>query len=151
MHLGLHVLSKETDSRSILIDCPACGKQRMPARARDLRQTILLFYVVPIFYHRPTLVDCACGASLVSRLKAKDLVQAGPDLSNRYLSLRIPPVLKTLVVGGLITWILPIIGTVWLGIAYGWSRRYSGWIRSLAFLLFLLSLLSTGALIVTRP
>jgi hypothetical protein len=107
---------------------------------------LLLFYVVPIFYHRPTLVDCSCGASLLSQLRARGLEMLAAEDSARYLSIRISPILKSLVLGGLIAWLLPVIGTVWMGIAYWWARKYSGWIRSMALTLFLLSLLPTGIL-----
>jgi hypothetical protein len=111
---------------------------------------LLLFWVVPIFYHAPTLVDCPCGASLVSRLRARDLAGLDAESASRYIYVRISPVLKTLVLGGVIAWILPVIGTVWLGIAYWWSRRYSGWIRTMALLLLVLSLVSTTGLILAQ-
>jgi hypothetical protein len=108
---------------------------------------LLLFYVIPVFYHTPTLVECSCGTSLVSRLRAKDLAGVGAEFAAHYLSVRISPILKTLVLGGIVAWLIPVIGTVWMGIAYWWSRRYSGWIRNLALVLFLLSLLPTGVLV----
>ena len=147
MHFGFHVVSKEIDARVLPIDCPACGKHSVSGRARDLRQMLLLFYVVPIFYHRPTLVDCSCGVSLLSRLRARDLEMFAAEDTARYLSVRISPILKTLVLGGLIAWLLPVIGTIWMGLTYWWARRYSGWIRSMALALFLLSLLPTGILV----
>ena len=146
MHLGFRMASKETDVQSVRIDCPVCGKSSAKAVARDLRQMLFLFYVVPVFYHSPTLVECPCGASLISKLKANHLLGIDTAFASRYLNVRVSPVLKTLVFGGLVAWLLPAIGTVWLGIAYWWSRQYSGWIRSLALTLFLLSLLPTLAL-----
>lgn len=67
--------------------------------------------------------------------------------SVRYLSIWMSPVLKSLVLGGLIAWFLPVIGTVWTGVAYWWARKYSGWIRSMALGLFLLSLFPTGIVV----
>lgn len=136
--------TKETDASSVGIDCPQCGKHFPDARARDLRQMLFLFYVVPVFYQAPTLVECPCGASLVSQLRARDLAGLDANSAMRYLSVRIPPVLMTLVLGGIVVCLVPVIGTVWLGVAYWWSRRYSGWIRGLALVLFILSLLPTG-------
>lgn len=150
MHIGFRIRSKETDASSVGIDCPQCGKHYPNARARDLRQILLLFYVIPVFYHKPTLVECPCGASLVSQLRARDLAGLDANSSMRYLSVRIPPVLMTLVLGGVVVWLLPVIGTVWLGLAYWWSRRYSGWLRGLALALFILSLLPTGMVLFGR-
>jgi len=138
--------SVETDAQVVRIDCPVCGQPGRAAVARDLRQKLFVLFVIPFFAHSPTLVTCSCGAELGSRLKARDLKGVDPTFVARYLSTRVSPVLLTLVIGGLVAWMLPAIGTVWLGIAYAWSRRYSGWIRSLALVLLLLSLLPTAAL-----
>lgn len=146
IHLGLHISSKEIDRQSVRIDCPVCGQHTVAAEARDLRQRVFIFFVIPVFFHSPTIVDCACGACLISRLKARDLAGIDAGFATRYLSVRVSPVLKTLVLGGLIAWLLPLIGMVWMGVAYAWSRRYSGWIRSLALVLLLLSLLPTCVL-----
>lgn len=148
MHIGLHVTSKETDSCWIVFDCPVCERKAVNAPARDFRQMVLVFYVLPIFYHRPTFVDCPCGVKFSARLKASQFAGLDAQFAGRCLSVRVPPVLKTLVLGGVIAWLLPGIGTIWMGIAYWWARRYSGWIRSLALVLFLLSLIPTGALVV---
>lgn len=144
MHIGLHVISKETDSQWIKFDCPVCQRSAVSARARDLRQTILLFYVIPIFYQRTTLIDCTCGTEFVARLKAKEFAALDAHTAKRFMAVRIPLVLKTLVLGGIVAWLLPLIGTVWMSIAYAWARRYSGWIRTLAWILLLLSFISTG-------
>ncbi|HQF38829.1 MAG TPA: hypothetical protein PK322_06900 [Opitutaceae bacterium] len=140
------------DRRVVPIDCPACGKQNVAAQAQDLRQTLLLFHVLPIFHHRPTLVTChACGAELVASMKSADLARVGdPQHVARYLRVRLPLVLRALVLGGIVAWLLPLIGTVWTGIAYGWSRRYTGWVRWMALVLFLLSLLPTLGLVLAE-
>lgn len=147
MDLGVRITSEETDSRPVTIDCPACGRQAVATHATDLRQTINLFFVLPIYRKSQTLVDCPCGGTLVSRLKARDLAGLDSSFAARYLSRRISPMLKTLVLGGLMAWMLPVAGTIWMGVAYGWARRYRGWVRHLALALLVLSLLPTGALI----
>lgn len=138
------------DSRTMPIDCPACRSEHVSAQVQDLRQTLLLFHVLPVFHHRPTLAICPnCGAELVAGMKADQLARIGdPQHVARFLRVRLPPVLLTLVLGGIVAWLLPVIGSVWMGIAYAWSRRYTGWVRTLALLLFVLSLLPTGILLI---
>ncbi len=140
------------DRRIIPIDCPVCRKQNVAAQAQDLRQTLLLLHVLPVFHHRPTLVTCqACGAELVAGMRTADLARVGdPQHVARYLRVRLPLVLRALVLGGIVAWLLPLIGTVWTGIAYGWSRRYTGWVRWMALVLFLLSLLPTLGLVLAE-
>lgn len=108
------------------------------------------FHVLPVFHHRPTLARCPhCGAELVAGMTAAHLEQVGdPQHVARYLWIRLPPVLLALVLGGIVAWLLPVIGSVWTGVAYGWSRRYTGWVRTLALVLFVLSLLPTGILLI---
>lgn len=148
MHVSLALRTTVADSRIIRINCPVCGKEQVAAQVQDLRQSLLLFHFLPVFYHRPTLAKClACGTELAAGMKAADLDRVGdPEHVARYLRVRLPLVLRTLVLGGIVAWLLPAIGTVWTGAGYWWSRRYSGWVRTLALVLFVLSLLPTSGL-----
>lgn len=147
MHIGFHLISKNTDVKLVVIECPVCGKVCKSARAKDMWQLVLLLYVIPVFYHSPTLVECSCGALLVSRAKARDLQGMDAASAGRCLSKRTSPVLKAMVFGGVIAWFIPVIGIIWTGITYWWARRYSGWIRKFAFGVLLLSFLSTAGML----
>ncbi len=146
MHLGFRISSRTTDEHPLLIDCPKCQTASRPAHAADLRQWLYIFYIVPIFFHKPTVIECECGASLISKLRVAELLELTPSDLARVITRRVSPILKALVYGGIIVWILPVIGTVWMGIAYVWARTYTGWIRTLSLVLLLLSILPTIAL-----
>jgi hypothetical protein len=147
MHIGFRMSSSELDSRYVQINCPVCQHAGAGATAVDLRQTLFVLHVVPIFHHRPTIVTCQCSASLVSTLRARDLVGVEPQFAARYLNVRVSPILKALVFGGLVAWMLPVIGSIWTGIGYFWARQHSGWIRTMALAVFVLSLLPTCVLL----
>lgn len=143
MFFSLGLKSEELENRLIKIDCPACKKSGVAAQAIDQKQTFILFHFIPFLVYRPTIVKCeCCMTELSANLKAKDLAQIGdPGFVARYLSLRKPIILTTLVFCGVIAWLIPVVGSIWTGIAYWWSRKFSGWIRKTALVLFILSFL----------
>ena len=141
MHLGIRVRSISTDTRIVDVVCPECGVLYTEVEARDLKQIIYAFYVIPIFFHHPTFVSCPRNHTLISALRCKDLAGLDPQFASKYLRSRISPILKTLVLGGLFTWMIPWLGPFRLCGTYLWARKYSGWVRSLAGFLFFASLL----------
>jgi len=146
MHIVIGISSRETDSRQVKINCPVCHKTETPALARDMTEKLTLFHLVPFFISKATFVGCSCGASLLSSQKANVLANVDSDFGARYLRLRVSPIVKALVLGGLFAWFLPVAGLIWNGCALAAAWRYRGWMQKTSGVLCALSLLTTAAL-----
>ena len=146
MHISIGMTSKETDSRQLKINCPVCKKTEVQALARDVTEKLALFHLIPFFVSKSTYVRCSCSAPLLSSQKAHVLAGLDADWASRYIWVRVSPIVKALVFGGIIAWMLPVAGLIWNGCAFAGARRYGGWMKPVSAVFLALSLLTTSAL-----
>jgi hypothetical protein len=147
-HFAFRVSSKTTDSRSVRIDCPKCGRRDSPATATDVTEKILLLHFVPVVVSHPTYVACACGAKFTASEKAAFLSEREPSLIRNLIKGHVSPVLRALVYGGIIAWMLPLIGLVWASVALYLSRRNQRWMYRPIIALWLLSFVISSLLLI---
>jgi len=141
MDIGVGASSRVSVEAELRIHCPACKGISVPAIARDVKEKLLVAHVVPVFFKKTTLVRCSCGASLVSELNVNDLAMLDPDAASLFIKERVPVVLIAMVLSGLVVWLFPVFGTVWLAVTWCLVRRRKAWMRWLTLFLLVLSII----------
>ncbi len=116
-----------------------------PAEARDPSEKILLFHLLPIWISDVTLINCSCGAKLISSRKARELAELDPSVTATVLERRASLASVVLPMGGIFVWIFPV-GFVWMAGAYYTARKRRGWIKIYTIALLVLSVLTSSVL-----
>ena len=132
----------------IRVDCGQCGRSQVPSIAFDQTEKLMLFHCIPILCWHNTFVTCGnCGCKLTLSLRCEDLRRSHEGDLRHFISYNESIVLKFLTIVSLLCFIFPILGTILAAITLYVARKSTTWVRKVAVVAFVLSLLPSLFLI----
>jgi len=148
MHIAFGHSSKKAHPRYVRIRCPACQNADAEGLAQDVDEELTFFHLIPVYKSHSTFVTCFCGATLLSSRSANELADSDANQTARYLRVRISPIVRALVFGGIVAWLLPVAGLIWNTCAFVGARRHQTWMRRMSLVLLILSAVTSSFLLI---
>ena len=143
--------TRHRDPTPVRFHCPACGERDVNGVVWTELQYVRLLGILPVVEERLHWVrGSCCERQLLSRVAPKDLVELDVDaIETRDLLLdRVSPVKIAFLVGAFLLCIAPVVGPIFLLLAWlpGGSSRV--WFRVACRLCLLLHLVAMNALVI---
>jgi len=149
MQILITTRSEHIPGPTIVMHCPLCNANSVPADSYEQIDRLGLFWVIPLLRVRNTFVQCsACGKKSIAKVTTNEIADYSADELSYYLTGYISIVARFLAIASLLLFWAPAIGLV-LGISAVLANlRTVGWPRMMSWVGAILSGIVTIGLLV---